>query len=238
MRMVDKYPVILLDMCNTFMTNFDRFGAEQDFSKTYRKMGGKLFDDDTINKLISRLYHDVVDVYDHQKGIEKLAPLDYFIRQRQQEFEIPELEIPLVHQVFAEHECGTVPQEHVQVIQSLSKTNKLGIVSNIWADSGRFRNELIKCDIEQCFDVLVFSSDIEFIKPSKQIFDITLQQITESPDQILFVGDSLSRDVAGAQAVGLRTAWLSYGKDFSGNGYVKPDYTIRAFTDLPNHVPS
>ena len=40
MRVLDRFKVILLDMNGTFMFGQDRFGPEEDFAATYRRLGG------------------------------------------------------------------------------------------------------------------------------------------------------------------------------------------------------
>ncbi len=41
MSLLERYPVVLLDMNGTFMFGQDRFGPGEDFAATYRILGGR-----------------------------------------------------------------------------------------------------------------------------------------------------------------------------------------------------
>ena len=60
------------------------------------------------------------------------------------------------------------------------------------------------------------------IKPSPRLFIQALDALRVSPQDALFVGDSLRHDVRGARAVGLRTVWIR-GRQTTPN---EADYVI------------
>ena len=49
-------------------------------------------------------------------------------------------------------------------------------------------------------------------KPSLKPFKTFLQETNLKPEEVLFVGDSLERDVKGASKAGLKTALAKYGQ--------------------------
>jgi putative hydrolase of the HAD superfamily len=53
-------------------------------------------------------------------------------------------------------------------------------------------------------DAVVVSAEVGAAKPDAEIFGVALERVHSSPEQALFVGDSLETDVAGARAAGLR----------------------------------
>ena len=57
-------------------------------------------------------------------------------------------------------------------------------------------------------DHRIISSVVGWRKPARQFFDAVSQQLDVSPDHIIFVGDDLTNDVAGAIAVGMQAAWI------------------------------
>ena len=46
-------------------------------------------------------------------------------------------------------------------------------------------------------------------KPDPRIFHIAVEQAGCSPEEIVHVGDSLEKDVAGARTAGLHAVWLN-----------------------------
>jgi putative hydrolase of the HAD superfamily len=59
------------------------------------------------------------------------------------------------------------------------------------------------------FDAILVSDAVGWRKPRPEIFRATLGALGAAPAETLHVGDSLSADVAGAAALGMRTAWLT-----------------------------
>jgi HAD superfamily hydrolase (TIGR01509 family) len=138
----------------------------------------------------------------------------------------------VLEQVFALHEVGTVPDTSVEVLQRLRQTHRLGVVSDIWSTSELYWQEFERAGIRELFDIVVFSSDHGRLKPSPYLFQQALGAFSVGWEKIVFVGDSLRRDIAGAKAVGLATMWI----DADGNGVEprgpQPDVVVRDLRDL------
>ena len=64
---------------------------------------------------------------------------------------------------------------------------------------------------EADFDAIVISGDLGSGKPGREIFAHTLELLGVGADRALMVGDSLERDVEGAEAAGIRGIWLNRG---------------------------
>lgn len=62
--------------------------------------------------------------------------------------------------------------------------------------------------LEGLVDVLVTSEEAGAEKPSPAIFGLLLEKLGLEPREVLFVGDSLERDVEGAAAAGMAAFWL------------------------------
>jgi len=71
-------------------------------------------------------------------------------------------------------------------------------------------------------------------KPMPHIFRVALARLGVAPAEAAMVGDSLASDIAGAQAVGLRTIWLA--PPGAATGDVHADLTIHDFTHLEGSV--
>ena len=56
---------------------------------------------------------------------------------------------------------------------------------------------------------VVTSEDVTSYKPSPEIFNAALETLGLAPEEVLHVGDSLTADVAGANALGIPVAWVN-----------------------------
>src|SRR5204862_168435 len=62
------------------------------------------------------------------------------------------------------------------------------------------------------FEFVVTSTDSGATKPMPQAFKAALDLLGLPPTQVLMVGDWPEKDMVGAKAAGMRTAWARYGK--------------------------
>ena len=208
-RFIDKFEVILLDMGQTFMFDVDRFSDEENFGATYRQLGGRTLGDAEVRRIILSLIERLLAYSRDAAFCNRFPTVSHCIRN------FPELEgldpgeFERIEQVFAMHEIGTVPQTHVAVLRQLSETHRLGVVSNIWSKSDLYFREFDRGGIRDLFDVIVFSSDHGHIKPSPYLFVKAVDAFDVELSKMVFVGDSLKRDIAGAKAIGLATVWIN-----------------------------
>ena len=59
MRLLDTFPVLLLDMNGTFMFGEDRFAVGEDFHATYRSVGGSRLSAAKVTRFIRACYDDM-----------------------------------------------------------------------------------------------------------------------------------------------------------------------------------
>ena len=85
--------------------------------------------------------------------------------------------------------------------------------------------------LDEFFDCSIYSSEMPYRKPHPSIFELAVHRMGFEKEDILFVGDNLRADVAGAQGAGLAAAWLNRNKAPLNNG-VRPDYEISSLTEL------
>lgn len=111
----------------------------------------------------------------------------------------------------------------------------LSIVSNI--DDDYLYPLLEKHELEPLFDHCTSSEEARSCKPDTEIFHYALKKSGLRTDEVLFVGDSLHHDVAGAAAIGMRSARiveegietpLTHGLEITA----EPTYIIKQLTDL------
>ena len=78
----------------------------------------------------------------------------------------------------------------------------------------------------------VFTSEgLQVYKPQKAFYERILTELSLLPQEVLFVGDSLTDDVSGPKQVGMKTCWVNR------KGQVAPvplpDYEVSDLTGLP-----
>ena len=79
-------------------------------------------------------------------------------------------------------------------------------------------------------DKVYTSEDLKCYKPDRRFFEAILADSGFAPQDILFVGDSVSDDILGPKALGIRTVWID--RDGLGGDHGQ-DYTIRDLRELP-----
>lgn len=202
----------LLDMNGTFMFGEDRLSAAEDFGATYRALGGAMLPDTAVTAGIlacvahmARLYDDPARVDDFPGVLETLGELP-------ETAALPSRERERLAEVVARHELGHVPAPYAAAVQRLARSLSLVLVANIWAPKALWLEELARVGISDAFAVCVFSSDSRSMKPSQALFHAALRGIgipNPGPySDVVCIGDSLRCDVAGPQALGIRTIWI------------------------------
>jgi putative hydrolase of the HAD superfamily len=90
---------------------------------------------------------------------------------------------------------------------------RVGLITN--GERRRQTRKLRTLGIADAFDVRVFTEPSAGIhpKPDAAPFERALAELDVAPDAAIHVGDSLHADVAGANAMGLDSAWLDTGRD-------------------------
>ena len=204
-RFLDQFDVVLLDMNGTFMFGHDRLGPEEDFHRTYQAVGGRKLDRSAIQAIMRATCDALQAAYDDPAHFDDFPTLrEAFPRYGG----APQEEIGFLEQVFSTHELGSCPPEHAGFLHRLAGTHCVGVVSNICAPPDAVKARLRDAGLDGVFTHTTFSSAGRSIKPSPVIFRRALAAVPAA-SRILFVGDSLDRDIRPARSLGLGTAWIA-----------------------------
>lgn len=223
MRFVDGFAVILLDMNGTFMFGHDRLGPEQDFFATYQRLGGVRLTREQLLAIWTPSLAALLTSYESPASIDDFPTLtEVFARH-----EAAASDIPLLERVFAAHEIGVVPPAHAAFLRATAQTHALGVVSNICAHPDLWLRTCESADVFEVFASLVFSSEGRSIKPSAALFKRAMAQFPQA-GPILFVGDSLERDIIPAKALGLATVWIAP----AGSAHPAADRVVSSLLEL------
>jgi putative hydrolase of the HAD superfamily/5'-nucleotidase len=224
-RVLDRYKGILLDMNSTFMFDEDRFDESQDFFATYQRLGGSRLDRHTVNSAIHSCHRGMSVLYEDPARIDDFPSLMEGLRQFAP---VEHVDIPLLTNVFAHHERGRVPADCAACLRRLSRTHRLGVVTNIWAEKHAWLAEFETAGIADIWSVKVFSSDCRSMKPSPRLFRHAIDALDLPLSETVFVGDSLRVDVAPAKTMGLETVWINPARE----AHPQADYTVASLLEL------
>jgi putative hydrolase of the HAD superfamily len=90
------------------------------------------------------------------------------------------------------------------------------------------RVKLEALDLVDRFDVVVTTDTLGFGKPDPRVYLEACRLLGAEPDRVLCIGDSIERDVLGAEAAGLRADWLDRG----GRGTSEPVVAVRGLDEV------
>ena len=243
MRFVDQFHVILLDMAKTFMFGVDRFSEDENFTVTYRQVGGKTLDDQRVQQVIRVVIETMQTDYDQWTVSLPFPAVRHYLSTladstRTDTKGLPASEIDLLEQTFAIHEVGTIPETHAEALRELRQTHRLGVISDIFSPSALFLHEFERAGVQDLFDLVLFSSEHGYVKPASFPFQKAVSVFQEERSKIVFVGDNFKRDIVGAKGVGLAAVWINAQQDqradeaAEADQNVQPDLIIRNLSEL------
>ena len=120
------------------------------------------------------------------------------------------------------------------VLQNLHEKYKLGIISNFAIPEG-VHTVLKTNKIEELFDIVVVSGEVNKRKPSPEIFQNTLKQIGIPAENVIFVGDTANADIAGAHATGIKTVYIKRRFEQELKKFT-PNIIIENLAELPSAI--
>ena len=111
----------------------------------------------------------------------------------------------------------------------------------VWANTrvateADVRRWLDRAGLGHAFQSVITSVDAGARKPARELFEYVLTRYSLGKDDVFFVGNQLNTDIAGAEAFGIRTVWLSGPAYRSADDFpcdARPTHTIEGLTELP-----
>jgi 2-haloacid dehalogenase len=119
------------------------------------------------------------------------------------------------------------------VVRALAKKYPLVLVTNGIAAVQRPR--FAASPVTAYFRAVVISEEAGFAKPDPKIFEAALREIGAAADEVLYVGDSVTSDMAAARNAGMDFCWLNPGEAPVPDGYW-PVLIISSIRELPGRL--
>ena len=104
--------------------------------------------------------------------------------------------------------------QSADLLARLRPSYRIGIVSNFY---GNLHAVCDEAGLTPSIGVAVDSTLVGCKKPDPRIFQAALDALETAPEDTVFVGDSMRRDMAGARAMGMRHVWLRAASETSGS---------------------
>lgn len=155
------------------------------------------------------------------------------VRRTLAEFGIDDLEPERLSEAYLTCYRGRlaeVPGARSTVVRLLREL-PVGIVTNGFPDL--VDDKLAAIGLAGLLHPVVIADRVEVMKPRPDAFRTAIALLGLPPSEVLYVGDSLTVDVAGAAAAGLRTCWFDREGREAPSEAPRPDLIVRRLPELP-----
>jgi putative hydrolase of the HAD superfamily len=123
------------------------------------------------------------------------------------------------------------PEVEKNLMELRKKGYKLALLSNTESIGIKLVEDKLR--LKNFFDLLEYSFEVGAVKPNPVMFNSVLKKMNVSPEESLMVGDSLRRDVVGAQNIGMHGCLLNRKNEiFDSSLGVKPEFEIKSLSEL------
>ncbi|NCB37535.1 MAG: HAD family hydrolase [Erysipelotrichia bacterium] len=120
--------------------------------------------------------------------------------------------------------------EVMNVLNALKPMFRLALVSD--AQPCFAFPEIEALGLGNCFDPVVISASYGFRKPDSRLFAKALEQMDLAPDEAVYIGNDMFRDIFGAQQCGLKAVYIESTQGASAHAGVKPDFVAGRFAEI------
>ena len=159
-----------------------------------------------------KAYKDIFDLY-VSKGWENQQVFDDYLNQTVGNVSNKILAAGIVSYRRAREATLLVyPNVNKTLIELIKMGIQLSVVSD--APSREAWMRLYYLNLHHVFDPVLTFDDTGVRKPSPKPFEMALEIMKSSPDEVLMIGDWPERDVVGAKQIGIKTIFARYGDTF------------------------
>ncbi|WP_077617544.1 HAD family hydrolase [Bacillus sinesaloumensis] len=159
---------------------------------------------------------------------DKSNVLDSFFNDFPPLYRLPRHEIQDFWNTHFPH-CFSIDQSTLNILNMIKKQVKVAIVTN--GSSQRQKAKIMNTDLNSYVDVIIISEEVGYCKPDKRIFELALNKLNVEPEDALFVGDDLEKDIVGCQNASIKGIW--YNPQMSNNDTeIKPDAEVDSLGNL------
>ena len=123
----------------------------------------------------------------------------------------------------------SIDKNTIHFLNHIKKHFEVGIITN--GSTQRQRAKIINTNLNNYFDTIIISEEVGLSKPDKRIFELALNKLDVQPEDVLFVGDDLEKDIAGPQNANIKGIWFNPHR-ITNKTEIKPYSEIDTFDSL------
>jgi len=186
---------------------------------------------ETFIAVYRRHNHDVWQEFERGETDQATLRVERF-RRLAAELELEELPFDQVSAFYLEVLAGQAQllPGALDLVRELAKNFPLALVTNGIAAVQNKR--FAASPITPYFQAIVISEEVGVAKPDPRIFAPALEKIGVSPGEVLYVGDSVTSDMAAARNAGMDFCWLNpHGAPVPAGHF--PSFIIHSIADFP-----
>ncbi|MBB6452504.1 putative hydrolase of the HAD superfamily [Salirhabdus euzebyi] len=128
--------------------------------------------------------------------------------------------------------CFSINQNTINIVNAIKMHVKVAIVTN--GSTHRQKAKIMNTNLNSCFDVIIISEEVGISKPDKRIFNLALNKLKVQPEDALFVGDDIEKDIGGCQNANIKGIWFNPHKN-KNDTKIKPYAEIDSLDRLFNY---
>ncbi len=117
-----------------------------------------------------------------------------------------------------------------RVLDALRATYALGIISD--AQPCFALPEIQAVGLDGYFDPIIISAQYGFRKPDQRLTEKALDMMKLTPEEVIYVGNDMFRDIYGAKRLGIKTIFVDSNQGAKSYENVTPDYFAPRFEDV------
>lgn len=129
--------------------------------------------------------------------------------------------------------CFSIDQNTIHFLNHIKSHFKIGIITN--GSTHRQKSKIINTNLNNYFDTIIISEEVGLSKPDKRIFELALNKLNVQPEDVLFIGDDLEKDIAGPQNANINGVWFNPQK-IKNTTQIQPYAEINTLDSLLSYV--
>ncbi len=174
-------------------------------------------------------YKEIFNIYE-KEGYEYQEVFDQFINSELGYIDYKILASAIIHYKKTKEDTLSL---YPNTYETLIRLSKLGLQLGVLSDAPKREAWIRLCtlNLEHIFDNVVTFDDTGFRKPHPEPFMKICKLLNAEESTSLMVGDWPERDILGAKAIGMKTAYAKYG-NFNNEVNNEADYILNDICEL------
>ena len=160
----------------------------------------------------------------------------------------PDIKLPMIYNINKYVAAGVMGyhREKVKhfrpfkdVIKTLTKLQAKDLKTAVITDGNPKKQyeKLLRLKIHDLFDEIIISDEVAIRKPNSELFSVFLRNHSLNPQEVIYIGDRLDKDILPAKKAGLISVLIHRGTKYDPKKTkfktsVKPDYHLNNLYDI------